>query len=62
MKLYHLLFAFLIIPFLSFAQESNAAGTITISGTLVDKSTKTPLEFATVSLLSTNPGSTPQGE
>ncbi|MBF4985853.1 TonB-dependent receptor [Nonlabens mediterrranea] len=61
MKLYHLLFAFLIIPFLSFAQESNAAGTITISGTLVDKSTKTPLEFATVSLLSTNPGSTPQG-
>lgn len=61
MKLQYLFLAILILPILAIAQKPDSDGMITISGTLVDQSTKSPLEFATVSLLSTEPGSTPQG-
>ncbi len=61
MKIHYLFFSLLIIPFFALAQNPDTNGKITISGTLVDKSTKTPLEFATVSLLSNEPGATPQG-
>ncbi|GAK91606.1 TonB-dependent receptor [Nonlabens ulvanivorans] len=61
MKIHYLFLSLLIIPFFALAQNPDTNGKITISGTLVDKSTKTPLEFATVSLLSNEPGATPQG-
>ncbi|MGJ8684403.1 MAG: outer membrane beta-barrel protein [Nonlabens sp.] len=61
MKLFHLTLILLFIPIIAFSQASKKQDQVTITGTLIDKATKTPLEFATVSLISTAPGALPQG-
>ncbi|WP_194850351.1 outer membrane beta-barrel family protein [Nonlabens antarcticus] len=47
---------FLFLSICLYAQE-----TIQVTGKLLDKTTQTPLEFATVSLLSNDPNKSPQG-
>lgn len=61
MKLNYLLLVLFLVSTHSFAQSSNKDNDITVSGILVDKDTKTPLEFATVSLINKLPGAIPQG-
>jgi outer membrane cobalamin receptor len=59
MRLKILLFTLILINSLGYSQ--NSASTITVKGKLIDKSSGAPLEFATVSFLSTDPNVSPQG-
>lgn len=61
MKSIYLILSLLIAPSFLFAQQQDKKKQITVTGKLLDKSTKTPLEFATVSLVNVNPGSVPTG-